>query len=191
MKSVENWGLSGSSSCGSRRKDREKVPFQGGKMEPNRSSQFTGVAGVHYVAAYLANLGFHAVTTTRNIAGPDVLVSKLDGSSGLSLQVKTTAWAMRERGRGRDRKPHHYEWDIGWGSARHNHPLLFFALVDLKNFDDLPDVFILPSEIIFEYFKAGPEGWPRARYHPEIEEVAKYRNNWGLLKEKLEQESNT
>ena len=83
-------------------------------MEPNRSTQLTGVAGVHYVAAYLANLGFHAVPTTRNIAGPDVLVSKLDGSRGLSFQVKTTAWAMRrKRGRGSNRKPHHYEWDIG------------------------------------------------------------------------------
>lgn len=158
-------------------------------MAEGRSSQLTGVAGVHYVAAYLANLGFHAVPTTRNVAGPDVLVSTISGSRGLSLQVKTTAWAMRTRGRGDSKKPHHYEWDIGWGSARANHPMLFFALVDLKEFDVLPDIFIVPSSIIYEYFEGGdPETWRRARYHPEIHEVEPYKNNWDLLTGALETE---
>ena len=152
------------------------------------SSQLTGVAGVHYVAAYLAYLGLHAVPTTRNVAGPDVLVSTPDGSKLLSLQVKTTRWAERTRGRGKNKKPHHYEWDIGWGSARNCHPLLFYALVDLREFSDM-DVFLVPSNVISEYFAAGPEGWPRARYHPEIAEIAKYRNNWDLLAKALDSES--
>jgi hypothetical protein len=131
-------------------------------MNEGRSSQLTGVAGVHYVAAHLAYLGFHAVPTTRNVAGPDLLVSNLSGSKALSLQVKTTIWAMRTRGRGNQKQPHHCEWDIGWGSAKINHPHVFFALVDLKEFQELPDVFIVPSEVIFEYFKGGdPETWRR------------------------------
>ena len=158
-------------------------------MANKRSSQLTGVTGVHYVAAYLAYLGFHAVPTTRNVPGPDVLVSTPNGSGLLSLQVKTTAWAMRTRGRGKNKKPHHYEWYIGWNSAVLNNPRLFFALVDLKEFTELPDVFIVPSRVISKYFDAGPEGWPMARYHPEISEVDRYKNNWDILKKVLEKGS--
>jgi hypothetical protein len=156
------------------------------KVNKERSSQLTGVAGVHYVAAYLSFLGFHAVPTTRNVAGPDLLVSNLTGSRLLSLQVKTTVWAMRTRGRGEQKQPHHCEWDIGWGSARSNHPHLLFALVDLKEFQGLPDVFIVPSDVICKYFEGGdPKTWPRARYHPQIDAIESYRNCWGLLKERL------
>jgi hypothetical protein len=96
-------------------------------MNEGRSSQLTGVAGVHYVAACLAYLGFHAVPTTRNVAGPDLLVSNLTGSKALCLQVKTTIWAMRARGRGDQKEPDHYEWDIGWSSAKINHPHLILC----------------------------------------------------------------
>jgi hypothetical protein len=93
---------------------------------------------------------------------------------------------MRTRGRGEDKKPHHYEWDIGWSSAKVNHPHLFFALVDLKNFQGLPDTFIVPSKLIFAYFEGGdPETWHRARYHPLLEEVDQYKNNWDILREAL------
>jgi hypothetical protein len=154
--------------------------------DQRRSSQLTGVAGVHYVASYLNYLGFHAVPTTRNVPGPDLLVSNLSGSKGISLQVKTTEWAMRTRGRGDEKKPHHHEWDIGWNSAKVNSPRLFFALVDLQKFESLPVVFIVPSQVIYKYFKVGdPETWHRARYHPLIEKVQQYRNSWDLLKKAL------
>ena len=155
--------------------------------EAARSSQLTGVSGVHYVAAYLSFLGFHAVPTTRNVQGPDLLVSNLSGSKGISVQVKTTVWAMRTRGRRDEKVPHHYEWDIGWNSAKANYPNLFFALVDLKLYQDLPNVFIIPSSVISTYFEGGdPETWHRARYHPSIEAIEPYRNNWDLLRQALE-----
>ena len=155
-------------------------------MSEGRNSQFIGVAGVHYVASCLAHLGLHAVPTTRNVAGPDVLISTVDGASSLSLQVKTAVWALRTRGRGENKKPHHYEWEIGWRSAKMNLHKLLFALVDLKEFEEMPDVFVVPAAIIYDYFDGGdPETWPRARYHPEIAEVDKYKNNWELLKAEL------
>ena len=155
--------------------------------EDGRSSQLTGVSGVHYVAAHLNFLGFHAVLTSRNVQGPDLLVSNLCGSKSVALQVKTTAWAMRTRGCGDEKKAHHYEWDIGWSSAKVNHPHIFFALVDLKEFQELPNVFIVPSEVIFHYFEGGdPATWRRARYHPLVEEVEQYKNNYNLLKKALE-----
>jgi hypothetical protein len=115
------------------------------------------------------------------------LVSSIDGSALVSLQVKTTTYAMRERGRGDDKRPHHYEWDIGWKSARLDIPNLFFALVDLKSFAELPDVFIVPSRVIADYFAGGdPETWRRARYHTEtIEELEQSKNNWEMLRSRL------
>ena len=152
-----------------------------------RNSQLTGVAGVHFVASYISYLGLHAVPTVRNVAGPDLLVSSTDGATSLTLQVKTTSWAMRTRGRGENKRPHHYEWDIGWKSARMNFANLFFALVDLREFECLPDVFIVPSKIIADYFEGGdPNTWRRARYHPEIEDIEEYKNNWNLLERALD-----
>jgi hypothetical protein len=150
----------------------------------NDNSQLVGVAGVHYVASYLSYLGFHAVPTTRNVQGPDLLVSSLDGSKGVSLQVKTTKQAIRTRGRRDGKQPHHYEWAIGWSSSRLNCANLFFALVDLKEFKELPDIFIVPSQVIFDYFRNDePVHW--ARFHPPIEDLARYKNNWETLEEAL------
>ena len=49
-------------------------------MGGERTSHFTGVAGVHFVASVLAYLGFHAVPTTRNVAGPNLLICTLNGA---------------------------------------------------------------------------------------------------------------
>jgi hypothetical protein len=150
------------------------------------STQLTGVAGVHFVASYLSFLGFHAVPTTRNVRGPDLLVSSIDGFRSLTLQVKTTMSAARERGRGELRKPHHLEWDVGWSSAKLNNSNLWFAFVDLKAFEELPDTYVIPSGVVFAYFEGGdPETWTRARYHPLVEEVAPYKNGWEQLKQAL------
>jgi hypothetical protein len=147
-----------------------------------RCGQLTGVAGVHYVASHLSYLGLHAVPTTRNVPGPDLLVSNLSGSGAVTVQVKTTMWAMRTRGRGDKKLPHHHEWDIGWNSAKLNYPRLFFALVDLQEFQKLPEVFIVPSKVIFKYFNGGdPEIWRRARYHPLVKDILRYKNNWELI----------
>jgi len=151
-----------------------------------RSNQLTGVSGVHFVVARLSYVNLNAVPTTRNVPGPDVLVSNPSGSKAVSLQVKTTESALRTRGRGKQKKPHHYEWDIGWSSAKLNHPNLFFGLVDLKSFTELPDIFIVPSEVIFKYFERGdPAKWPRARYHPPLEDIRQFKNNWSLLEKAL------
>jgi len=151
-----------------------------------QSTQLTGVAGVHFVAARLSHCGYHAVPTTRNVRGPDLLVASIDGSKAVSVQVKSTAWAMRTRGRGKNRKPHHYEWDIGWSSARENHRDLFFALVDLKEFKEMPDVFVVPSSVIYSYLEGGdPGSWRRARYHPEISELDPYKNAWSVLEKAM------
>ena len=67
-----------------------------------------------------------------------------------------------------------------------NNPNLWFAFVDLKEFQELPDTFIVPSKIISAYFEGGdPETWTRARYHPRLDEIEPYKNKWELLKDAL------
>ena len=144
-----------------------------------------GAAGVYFVAARLNAMQLQCAPTFGNVPNVDILVSNIGGSASLSLQVKTTTWGMRWKGRGDDRKPDHYEWEIGWKSARLNDPSLFFALVDLRNFEELPDVFIVPSKVIARYFSAGPEGWPRARYHESIKKLERYKNDWTTIQKHL------
>ena len=156
------------------------------------SAALTGAAGVYFVAARLNAMGLQCAPTFGNVPSVDILVSNLGGSALASLQVKTSRYAMREKGRGDARKPFEYQWAIGWNSARLETPNLFFALVDLKDFAELPDVFILPSRVIAAYFEGGdPKTWTFARYHERIENVDEYKNNWNTIKIRLADLENT
>ena len=74
------------------------------------------------------------------------------------------------------------EWEIGWGSASDSHPSLFYALVDLREFEALPDIYFVPSRVIAAYFKGGdPKTWIRARYHPRLAKIEMYKDGWRLL----------
>ena len=150
-------------------------------------SSLIGSAGVYFVAARLNAMNIQCAPTFGSVPSVDILASNIDGSALVSLQVKTTSLGLRHRGRGAEKKPHHYEWDIGWKSATLNKPNLFFALVDLKNFSELPDVFIVPSNVIAKYFDKGPVGWPRARYHELVEKLDHYKNDsgWKTIRDRL------
>ena len=160
-----------------------------------RPGILTGTAGVYYVAYQLAARGFHAAVTYGNAPTVDLLVGLIDGAATLSLQVKASSWALRTRGRGKSKEPHHYEWDVGAKSARLAQPDLFFAFVDLKSLSgQLPDIFIIPSEVVFEYFlkwKPYFDRTPNARwrYHSKVEEIEQYKNNWDLLQSHLNQKT--
>ncbi len=117
--------------------------------KPKRSGILVGTAGVYFVASRLAAKGFHAAPTFGNAPHVDILVGLPDGEATASIQVKTTWRALRTRGRGKDKQPHHYEWDVGERYAKLSRPGLFFAFVDLKGAGTkLPDVFIVPMKHI-------------------------------------------
>lgn len=151
-----------------------------------RPGVLTGTAGVYYVAYELAGRNFHAAVTYGNAPIVDLLVGLLDGSATLSLQVKTSSLALRTRGRGNAKSPDHYEWDVGQRSATLHRPDLFFAFVDLKSgANQKPDVFIVPSKVVFDafdrpYFKSGKRR--RWRWHPKIQQVEQFKNNWNILR---------
>jgi len=157
-----------------------------------RSGILTGTAGVYFVASQLAARGFHAAPTFGNAPSVDILVGSPDGSATLCLQVKTSWYALRKKGkRGEEKVRHHYEWAIGKKSAQLNQSDLFIAFADLKGVqDELPDVFIVPSEVIFKYFEPHLKpGDTYVRFHPKVEWIEKYRNNWQILRDYLDKES--
>ena len=165
-----------------------------------------GAAGVYFVAAQLSASGLQCALTLGNAPNVDILVSDLAGSASVSLQVKTAVDALRWKGQGDEKKRDHYEWSIGWKCVDLcPAPNLLFALVDLKGFgerpDVVPDVFIVPSQVIADYFfgpncsmsrgwwkeKTRPDRdqWKWARYHELVAEVDQYKNNWVALRDRL------
>ncbi len=147
-----------------------------------------GTAGVYFVAAQLAAKGYHAAVTFGNAPSIDVLVGLSDGASTLSLQVKTSRWALRNRGRGKDKQPDHYEWDVGKKSAKLEWPNLFFVFVDLKlrkQVQVLPDFFVVPSRVVFDRFSK-TKNLKRWRWHPKVESIEQYKNNWDILHNHLD-----
>jgi hypothetical protein len=66
--------------------------------------QLVGEAGVHYVISQLTMRGLIAVATSRNVKGPDVIVTNPDGTKFAAIQVKTRRntsdkfWNIGEKG---------------------------------------------------------------------------------------------
>jgi hypothetical protein len=165
---------------------------------PKRSGILTGTAGVYHVASQLAARHFHAAVTYGNAPSVDILGGLVHGSTSLSLQVKTSHWALRTRGRGGNKTPHHYEWDVCQKSAMQHQPDLFFAFVDLKTGKgQLPDVFIIPSKSVYDWFQGvitrhyggDPSKLKRWRFHPQVKSIDQYRNNWDMLRDYLDQKA--
>jgi len=160
-------------------------------MTEKRSSILTGTAGAYFVASRLALFGYHAALTHGNAPTVDILVGHIHGNSAVSIQVKTTISALRTRGRHPNKVPDHYEWDVGQKSGTKKAANLFFAFVDLKGGDEssLPDVYVVPSEVIYEAFNRpffkDPTKRRRWRWHPKVEVVEPYRNKWSILEDAL------
>jgi len=55
----------------------------------------------------------------------------------------------------------------------------------------LADVFIIPSKFVYnwfrgvisEYFDNDPDQVKRWRFHPAVESIDKYKNNWDILRD--------
>lgn len=148
-------------------------------MKANTKRIFTGTAGVYYVMYELAARGFHASATMGNAPYLDILVSSEDGEQSLSLQVKTTEHALRDRGRGDQRKPHHLEFPLGHKAARLNRPGVMFAFVDLAVWGDKRvTVYLVPSQKVHDLCAAFVDTAPMVRFHPSIEWMEPYREAW-------------
>lgn len=156
-------------------------------MKPSKS--LIGIAGAHFVAAELSQLGYISTLTSRNTEGIDVLVSKPDGSKLVSIQVKTSGPGLR--------KSYCRSWimqEKHEGTFSNN---LFYVFVDLKPNNEKPDFYIVPSIDVATYIKESHEKWlkePSKRtgkkhndnsmrvFEIDNDQVAaKYQNSWDNL----------
>jgi hypothetical protein len=148
-------------------------------VKANTKRIFTGTAGVYYVMYQLAARGFHASGTMGNAPYLDILVSSEDGERSLALQVKTTEHAMRLRGRGEQKQPHHLEFPLGHKAARLNRPGVMFAFVDLAVWSDKQVVvYLVPSPKVHEFCAGWVDSAAMVRFHPSVEWMAPYREAW-------------
>jgi hypothetical protein len=143
----------------------------------------TGMIGAHYVASMLLYREIHAAITTGNAPNVDILAGLKQGTATVGIQVKTTENAIRYRGRGKDRKPYEYQFPLGEKYAKTLIPGLWFAFVDLKKLDGMPDVYILTSEEVVKRFE-GLE-FKLYRFHRPFTEMEHFRNAWHRVESEL------
>jgi len=135
------------------------------------------------VAAALNYHDLHAAPTIRNVPGVDLIVSDRQGLKSAAIQMKTAKWASRPALKSDSKGLDRYEWDNHF--VENHSPSLFYAFVDLKHFEELPVVFLIPSEIVSTYYTESGrkrEDWPRPRFHVNEEFLEPFRNNYrGLI----------
>ena len=159
----------------------------GSRYMARDDTMIVGTAGEHFVAFRLAQLG--CIVGLPRVGSPsvDLLVSDRTGTKTVAIQVKTAEWAMRERGRGSNRKPHHLEFPLGHRAADISDPRVLYAFVDLKGRDpsSVPDVYIVPSADIHKYCSGWAKGAKLVRWHPDILTAEPYCNDWSRIQKVL------
>jgi hypothetical protein len=139
-------------------------------------------------------MGYVAALPREGSPSVDIFVSNQAGDKIAAIQVKTTEWAKRKRGRGNNRHFGEYQFPLGPHSAKSNGNHLFFAFVDLKIGDPVtahPDVYIVPSSFVFDHCQPWVDKAKMVRFHINELEEAKFGqfhsfcNNWAPLNEAL------
>ena len=135
----------------------------------------------HYIAYVLSCFDYICALVREGSPTIDLLASSIDGSKTLSIQVKTSLYANRNRGRGNNKKPHHLEFALGKKAVEHSANNFIFCFVDLKKAttSNTPDVYVIPSKVIKEHYAEKDLNkikW--LRLHWTIEKMEPYKNNW-------------
>lgn len=154
-----------------------------------RKSVVTGATGEHYVAYKLSAMGLVVAVPRGNSPAVDLLVSSADGSRVISIQVKTSTGAWRDRKR--NPADSHWEFELSRRAADYESDTLYYALVDLRWGSGEPDVFLMPSKLVAAWAKRGiSENWTRhiMWVYPGDEHdlcEADSKNRWDLLEKAL------
>jgi hypothetical protein len=163
-------------------------------MEKKLNGQLLGAAGVHYVAAKLNALGFHAAPTIRNVPGVDLFIGTPDGRKSIAIQVKTAKWASRPyKAQGEEIKE--YQWANKF--VENHAPDFFYAFVNLNDFAEpkhpgTPEVYLVPSSVVAGWYKSVKKKkteWKWARFHPIRSFIQPYRDDFTPLMKALRNKS--
>jgi hypothetical protein len=106
----------------------------------------SGVSGEYFVAAELSRRGYMFSITLKNTKGIDVLVSNENSKKLAGVQVKTNnsnrkAWVLNKKAE---------------ELAEDN---FIYVFTNLKELGQLPDYYIVPSQIVAKYVKKEHKEW--------------------------------
>lgn len=153
------------------------------------NSKLVGGAGEHYVAYVLSCFGYICALVREGAPTVDLLASSIDGSKAISIQVKTSKHALRKRGRGDNKKPHHLEFTLGRQAVKNAQESFIFCFVDLHGLKDplkVPDVYVIPSEVIRDHYEEKDlDSIKWLRLHWGVEKMEFFKNNWEPIIERL------
>jgi hypothetical protein len=110
------------------------------------SSILCGVAGEYFVAAELSRRGYIASITLRNTRGIDILASNSDASRQVGIQVKSN-------------RGNKAVWLLNQKAEDYFADNLFYVFVNLKEIDQRPNFYIVPSEIVANSIKVRHQSW--------------------------------
>lgn len=138
-------------------------------------------AGEHFVAYKLSSMGYPVGLTRGGSQSIDLMVGDAGGNDVVAMQVKTSISACREY----KRKPenNHWEWPVSAEVTTLVGNSLFYAFVDLKSGDGMPDVYVVPSAEIAKRFKAA--NWTMETVWIMPADRAKYLEAWHLITDRL------
>jgi hypothetical protein len=138
-----------------------------------------GVSGEYFVAAELSRRGHICSVTLKNTKGIDILVCNEDASRTLGIQVKTN-------------QINRSEWVLNEKSEKLIDENIFYVFVNLKGINELPEFYVVPSDIVANYVSENHKSWlsekgkkgqqrndSSMRKFKDIEK--KYLNRWDML----------
>lgn len=108
-----------------------------------------GVAGEYLVAGELSKKGIIASITLRNTKGMDILASNSDASKSVGIQVKTTIYP----------RTNYPSWILNEKAETYFSDTLFYIFVLLKQGDERPDFYIVPSKDVADHTKNTHQAW--------------------------------
>jgi len=151
-------------------------------------TRIVGGAGEHYIAYILSCLGYIPALVREGSPTIDLLASDVSGSRTIAIQVKTTEYAKRSRGRGPNRKLHHLEFPLGHKAIEKAVRELIFCFVDLDSLDTerKPDVYVIPATVLIDnYVDKDIRKHKWMRLHWGVEKMEPFKNNWRPICEAL------
>lgn len=115
-------------------------------MSKKLESTLVGVAGEYLVAGELTLRGYIASITLRNSRGIDIIASNSDGSSSVSIQVKTNSFGNKK-------------WMLNKKAETFFSDNHYYVFVALKKLGQRPDFHIVSSKIVADYVYTSHSEW--------------------------------
>ena len=138
-------------------------------------------AGEHYVCSQLAIHRAIPALVRQGAPSIDILASTIDGGRTVGIQVKTTEWALRTRGRGAEKRPYELQFPLGHHAIEQTDDGSIFCFVDLRihDRDVVPDVYIVTAKALkAEYRGVNIRQYSFFRHHRPVAHMEPFKNCW-------------